>query len=282
MRYLFVDTGTWTCSSACFTINQVVLSDLTTVANKRECWIRFVARTAQFFFPSIYITKTKAEALAITGYLANDAARIAAGVIAYCDVLDNITAPQTLTFTNQATVAPDFTGFKLRVTGVALSGDTDYMAGYIASPGNEVLSQIETILESRMGSGQILDGYTSATCSKGPESFTIHGQAKNIAAAVASEDDIETAVGLFGVAVNFAVLIGRLAIPRETGYAALLRTAGEVRSVLADELRTLNGLCTDLVIGQVAGPEEVSGKGEPYMVARITGRANFHTLTSDA
>ena len=282
MRYLFVDTETYSCTEAKFRITAVLLSDLTTPANRRSVWIRMTANADQLWFPSVYVTKTKAEAAAITGYLASDEEREAAGVIAYCNVGTNITSPETLTFTDQDGVDPDFTGFKIRVNGSELSGDTNYMAGYIASPGGEVLSQIESILEDRMGSGQILEGYTAATCVKGPESFAILGQAKNIAAAVASEDEINTAVNYFGVSVNFAVLIGRQAIPRETGYAALLQTAGEVRSVLADELRTLNGLCADLVIGAVQGPEEVMGEGEPYMVARITGRANFFTLTSDA
>lgn len=283
MRYCFEHKRTFSCAHSKFEIlcGGLDMSALTTAANRRDVYMRTLFRVASN--PVMYVTKTLAEAVAITGELTDAAARTAAGVVAYQEnfTLDGTT--RTFTLTDNAAVAPDLEGLVIQYTGSGDAGLWDAIWGYSAAPAEVLLDELLEVLGERTGTGQALDGYSTARMTKGPEGLEVMSQDQDIVAGVATEDDDEAAAGTFALRIPFVLAVGSIGSDAggPVNYSRLLRDAGQIRSIIYDEVRTLNGLCNETVVGSITGPERAEGEDEPYTVAKIEGHWRIFTMQSD-
>lgn len=283
MRHCFEHKRTYSCAHAKFEIvcGGLSMANMTTAANKRDIYMRALFRVASN--PVVYVTKTLAEAVAITGELADAAARTAAGVVAYQENFTLDGAVRTFSLTNHAPVAPDLAGLVVQYDGIGDAGLWDAVWGYTAAPAEVLLDELLEVLGERMGTGQALDGYSTARMTKGPAGLEVMSQDQDIVAGVPSEDDEEAAAGTFALKIPFTLAVGSIGSDAggPVNYSRLLRDAGQIRSIIFDEVRTLNGLCGETVVASITGPERAEGDEEPYTVARIEGHWRIFTMQSD-
>ena len=287
MRARIEHKRTWYVDShSDFVLDDVAMS-LVTAANRRDIFLRCLQRPAHASKTNtcIYACNTFAKALAITTVLADSDARTAAGVSAWTESLVLDGTRQFGALANQAGVTPDLTGLKLWTNGAAdAAADWDALYCYTADPASVVLTEIESILEEYMSSGQALDGFSTARVEIGPEELVLVSKAPLIIAAIADSPDVEHAAGEFGCDVNFSVIVGSrgLASKGSKNYKEVLAYAGAVRSILGDERITLNGVTVETVISNVGGPTPVFGDEEPYLASVVSGKCRFPSMDSDA
>jgi hypothetical protein len=284
MRFQFIDSSTWTPpATSVFELVRVRLDLLTAAANKRDLYFRVLAHAAQGYLPRIYATGTKAQANAITVELGTNALRIAAGVLAYADLLDPITAPWTIVLTDQTGTNPDLSGLAVQVNGTppTPSAAWNYVGGYVASPANEVLSKIKALLVARMGAGQILEGFTAAEITTCHDQMTILSTSNQITGVHVSQNDLPVATGYYGKEVHYSVIIGRLRPDEESGYTDLITIGDSVWSLLGDEERDLDGLISTHKVEGMEGPTPINGEDGTYQAVRINGVATFPMMYSD-
>lgn len=286
MRALFNQPRTYTApATSVFDLCEVQLKEMDDTDNIRDVYVRALQRPNDQSETDmyLYLVKTRAEADAITDKLADGAAITSAGVIAYIEDQALSGSRQTLTLTNNADVDPDFTGVKVIVNGAGDSSDWDTTHGYVASMSEAISDEIEYTLGLYMGDGQALDGFHKASIVKGPEDLLVLSKAKKIVGAIADEEEAERVAGYFALRVNFTVVVGDAGIYNrgETNYQNVLKFSGAIRSILGDERITLNGLCDEVVISDVVGPEPVMGDNEAYVAAKINGFARVPLMFSD-
>lgn len=285
MRFLFTDSSVWTPpATTVFDLLSVRLDTMTTAANKRDVWIRSLCHAADFTLPRFYVTSTKAEANAITATLATNAARVAAGVLAYAESSDPLTTTTSFTLTDVAGTSPDMTGLRVEVNGTPPDpfADWNHVGGYVASPANEVLAAIETLLKARMSAGQILYGFTAAEVTTCHDNFRILSTANQITAVHTSQSDLPAATGYYGKRVAYSVIIGKMRSDEETGYTDIITIGDNVWSLLGDEARTLGGLITTHKVIGMEGPTPIEAEDGTYISVIINGEAYFPVLRSDA
>lgn len=261
----------------------ILLKDMTTATNRRDLYFRAMDRTG-IEVPSIYAFKTLAAASATFAALPlTDALKTAAGVVGYVEGMTLTGNPQTITFTNHTPVTPDVTTLRARINGAGELTSWDGVWAYTSSPATMVLDEIDYVLSQYMGSGQALEGFSSARLLKGPEGRQVVSGAPNIIAAIADEPEIERQAGSFATSAMFTLIVGSRGIynKSEDSYCDVMTYAGNVRSILADENITLNGVTSETVIGSVEGPTLIEGEKEPYVAARINGLCRFPVLYSD-
>jgi hypothetical protein len=282
VRFLYTDNSTWTApATTVFDLMTVRLDTMTTAANKRDVWIRCMAHAAETYLPIFYACSTQAEANAITVKLANDAARIAAGVLAYAESGDLVSAPTSFVLTDVAGTNPDMTGMRVEVTGNGSLATMDAVYGYVASPASLVMSKITTLLKARMSVGQILYGFTSAEVTTCHEQMQILSTKNQITAVHVEEHEMPAATMSDGIQVRWSVIVGKMRSNEETGYSDLIAIGGAVRSLLGDEERDLDGLITTNKVTGLEGPTPMSGDDGTYMAVRVTGETTFPVLRRD-
>jgi len=280
VRTQWTPTDVWTCAATRFqvtTFNMQLISDQTAMI---DLWVRAFARIADGL-PHVYVTATKDEAEAITGALSTNALKLAAGVVAYWDGAA-LFESQTIPMTQVTGATPTLTGLTLGCAGTDPLSTWDYLTGYFAAPEVYVLRQIKALLRARNGTGQLLAGYTDAAIERSYGEYTILSSANQVMAAHAEAVPVPSATNLFGLSVNFTVIVGKTLLDAPQNCEDLLLIGGGIRSLLGDEQRTLGGLCVDTVITGVAGPAPAGGAGEhAYQTVRISGTAQFNPLRSD-
>jgi hypothetical protein len=285
MRFLFTDSSTWTPpATTVFELTRVRLDLLTTAANKRDLHFRVLAHAVDGYLPRIYATGTKAQANAITAALGTNALRIAAGVLAYAELNDPITAATSVPLTDQSGTDPDLSGLVIQVNGTppVPSAAWNFVGCYVASAANEVLAKIEALLTARMGAGQILEGFTSAEVTTCHDQMTILSTANQITAVHVSQTDLPAATGYYGKQVHYSVIIGRMRPDEEAGYTDLITIGDNVWSLLGDEERDLDGLISTHKVEGMEGPTPINGDDGTYQAVRINGVAYFPVMRSDA
>jgi len=230
-----------------------------------------------------YFTKTLAEAEAISGELATDATKTAAGVIGYHANFTLDSTSRTFTYTNHSAVTPSMAGISISYSGDGDTSNWDAVYGYDAAPEAVVLDEIEYLIQQRMSSGQALDGYKSASIQKAPEDVKIMSRSPNIVAATVEISPAETAATKFGWVGNMALVLGTLGtdVGGPLAYQQLQRDAGAVRSIIFDEHRTLTGLVDETVYVATDGPGQSEGEEEPYITATVRGLARVFAMHSD-
>ncbi|MCJ7549932.1 MAG: hypothetical protein MUQ30_09655, partial [Anaerolineae bacterium] len=243
--------------------------------------VYFRAKRASISTYDIYATRTLAEANAITGLIADtNAARDAAGVMAYKRLASLVSSPVTETLTNNAGIPPDLSSLTYTRTAIQ-SGDFDAVFGYVAAPAGIVMREVEWELEARVSTGQILEGYHASRIKKARAGVEIMSRAKQIVATSASFEATVASAAEHAGAVEFTILVGDLA-PDGEEYIELIERAGSIASLFVDELITLNGVVpAGIMLASIEDPEEVDGEEEPYTAARINFRAQFPRLFSD-
>ena len=282
MRHLYRYTRTYSVAKAKFDVSKVDMSSLTTEANRRDVFVRAMYRTTSKK-NNAYFTKTLAEAEAISGELATDATKTAAGVIGYHANFTLDSTSRTFTYTNHSAVTPSMAGISISYSGDGDTSNWDAVYGYDAAPEAVVLDEIEYLIQQRMSSGQALAEYTSASIQKAPIEVSIMSRAPNIVAAMVDVEDAESAVQSHGLLCTITLVVGRLGpdVGGPLTYQQLARDAGQLRSIIFDEHRTLTGLVDETKYQTTEGPTQVEGEEEPYLAAKVVGIARLFTLDTD-
>lgn len=292
MRLLFEHARTYSVAHTKFVMTGTSQASLTYVASKRDLFFRAFQDPAQSGHTNahIYAFRSLDEAVnfpGTTSFPYTSTALTTWGVVAYKEDQALTGSSQTVTLTNNAGVSPDVTGLTVTING---SGDAvtawNAVYGYTASPAVVVLEEIAYLVGQRMNEGQILGGFTNAHIRQWPENLSIASEAPDVVASIAGETGAVQLNGRFALGVDFVLLIGSRGLEDRT-YRDVMRYAGSVRSLLADEEWDLNLGVSDpvahaeVVIGEVTGPMAVEGEQEPYLAARIAGRVTFPVLYSD-
>lgn len=283
MRVLIEHTRTYSVADSIMTLLVVNVDEITTATNKRSVFIHAFGRDGGVT-NYVYVFGTMAGALTAITNSMSDAEKTAAGVMAYTDDWTPSGNPQSLMLTNHAGVPPDLTGLRLQVNGSGDSTDYDGVWFYMDSPEAAVLAEIESVLESYMGSGQALAGFSTARVLVGPEELTIASAAPLALIAMVDSPETVRQAGKFALEVNWTVIVGARGVTNagSDAYMEVLGYAGAVRSILGDENITLNGVTIETVIGNIAGPRPVFGIEEPYLASAVSGKCRFPSLDSDA
>jgi hypothetical protein len=286
MRVLFRHTRTWTVSTSIFDISGgPVFSTLTAEGSRRDMYIRVSNDTFTTSQINVYLTKTLTEALAIPRGMLSAGNKTAYGVIGYAEAVDFGTGNVSLTITNHAAVAPDVSGLVIRwCTGTGQVGAWNALYGYTAAPAPLVADEIDYLMGTRMDAGESLYGFSAARVLKGPDGVMLQSATPHAVVTIAEDADAVACAGFYAMGVNFTVLVAArdLYNKGEDNYSSVMTYAGAIRSLLGDEYNTLNGICSEVVIGSIEGPSLLGGGDEPvYVAARVNGRANFPLLQSD-
>jgi len=286
MRHQYEYKRTYSTTAAIFTVNTFNQRALTTLTNRRDLFLRTMFRVASGE-NTAYLLGSLAEAQAIANELADtNAARDAAGVIAYHLNFTLDSTLRTFTMTNNAGVDPNMAGLKLSYNGAGSEAAWDAVWGFDAAPAAVILDEILYRLQQRTGDGQALAGFASAGIQIGADDTAgIDSHDPSILAAVVADESIEAASGSFGFELPFSIYVGALGADAgdEDDLKDLIRAAGNVRSIIFDEHRRLTDLVTDCVHVTTAHPAHVAGleKSEPYLAVRIEGKALVDALVRD-
>lgn len=287
MRLLYRYPRTWYTTTAIFDIvgRGLDFSTLTAEGSRRDMYVRVSNDTTVAAKINIYLTKTRAEALAIPRAKLTSDERTDYGVIGYAENVTHGSGNVDVTITNHAAVAPDVSGLHiLYVNGVGSANAWNALYGYTASLGPLVAGEIDYLLSTRMDAGESLYGFSSARVVNGPDGIVIESASPNVLVTIAEETDAVAEMGYYSLGVDFTVLIGSRGLYNkgQDNYADVMEYAGSIRSLLGDEYNTLNGVCAEVVISSVEGPSLIAGADEAvYVGARVNGHARFPVLQSD-
>jgi hypothetical protein len=285
---LFRHTRTYSVAESAFSIDGPGLRFelLTYPDSRRDMFIRVSNSISPVTNVHFYVTRTLAEALALPTGILGGSQMTAGGVIAY-SVNANFSAgfAGSVILNNWAAVAPDVSGLAISyVTATAPTAHFDAVYGYTAAPGALAIDEIDYLLGTRMGSGQLLDGFSAARVVKGPGGLVVTCKTPHGIASIGDETDAPAEAGGYASECHFSVVLATRGegTKGEEAFADVAFYARGIASLLGDEWNTLNGLTTGVEIEGVAGPDLASGADEPgYVMARVDGVARFPTMRSD-
>ena len=295
MRLFYEEKGVheWTDTDSLEVI-KLRVDTLTYPRNVRDLWIRIPVGGAGFgaFWAAAFKTRSEAEAHDYTSGANGDAGdflgdsdwRDNNGVIAWVNGASWPSDATSMIFTNNAAVAPDLTGLVLEVSGdgSAPTSDQDGVWGYMAAPEVLVSEKIQWALEQYMGSGQALEDFSAARLEIVPGGIEVRSRAPNIVGVITEAEDEEAAAGEYALKVNFQIIVGTARKDLETVATDVLAHAGNVRSILIDQEKTLDGVALETVISSTEGPSSAIGDGkELYTIATLHGFARFPRMTTD-
>jgi len=171
---------------------------------------------------------------------------------------------------------PDMSGLAMDYVVVTNPLDRwDAMFARIGSPALLVTRGIENILEEYTATGAALDGFAKRII-RGKKVDGTRG--KGLFAALGEDESTSNEGSNFRVRVGLEIQVGVAGQARrgDQAWEQAKAYADQVRSILADERRTLDGLVSDLKLPNMSEPQQMNDdSSSTFMVCLLTGYADM-------
>lgn len=285
MRYLYRDDRLFECTDTECAVSAVSLEDMPANGNTLNIQDFYFRITCPYGDTArMYVMRTLEQANAIgssgtphyTCTLQNTPeARLAAGVLAYADLtLDGSTHTITMW-----TMDPEIVNIDgLAVTYSGTGDGFDALFCYTGTLAHYVVDKTVKALKDYTGDGQALDGFAEANMVSGPMGLCVMSTNNLVYSAVTEEIDATSCADSFGVDLILSILVAGCNFDSKN---RMLDHADTVRSIVYDELRTLNGITAGVKELGISGPRYLEGPEEHYVGATVEALIGLPYAQSD-
>lgn len=290
MRYLYRDNRNFDCTDDECMVHEASLADMPENGNTLNIQDFYFRITCPFGDTArVYVMRTLRQANAIgtsgTPHYActledTPEARLAAGVLAYAELtLDG--AEHTITIWTMDPEIVSINGLSVTYSG---TGDGfDALFCYTGTLAHYIADKTVLALRDYTGDGQALEGFAEANILSGPYGLSAASTNHLIYGSVVEEADAAAPASMFGVDLIASFIVAGCAFEGESHdvHGRLLEYAAAVRSIVYDELRTLNGITAGVKDLGITGLQFLEGPEEPYVGAAVEALIGLPYAQSD-